>query len=257
MTTALTVQRKPIQYLPQWAVSLLRLTTSKTEDGREIYYLAGNAKITESERSGLLTLLQEAEGHLVPAIKDSVAGQKQAIQALAVLFRPYLPSNVSEATVEARAKIMLEVLSDLPAHAIVEAVGLWLKGEAGAYDYNFEPKPPILRQVALKRLDRAKAQAREIRNILAAADYSPPTPVEGERERVAAGLKELSAELGNRMDEYLRKGKAERDAFSMRANKSAFEKECEDNGFPKDSPVSPSLAKLIKNQNEKIERLLE
>ncbi len=256
MTTALTVQRKPIPYLPQWAVSLLRLTTAKSEDGRKVFYLAGNRNITESERSGLQELLSEAEGHLIPTIRDSPAGRKQAIEALTALFRAYLPPNVSEATVGARALILLEVLSDLPAHAIVEAVALWLRGEAGQHDYNFEPRPPILRQVALGRLDRAKEQARQIRNILAAADYTEPTRVEGERERVAAGFKSLSKELAGRLEEHNRKGKEERDAFSMRANKSAFERECLQEGFPVDSTVSPSLAKLIKNQNEKIEELL-
>lgn len=243
--------------MPQWAVSLLRLTTSKTEDGKEIFYLAGNAELTDSERSGLVILLREAEGHLIPAIRDSAAGQKQAIEALTALFRSYLPPSVSEATVGLRAKIMLEVLSDLPAHAIVEAIGLWLKGEAGDYNYGFEPKPPILRQLALSRLTQANSQAHEIKKILAAADYKKPVADEGERQRTLTAIQEWK--------QYRETSKEEEQLISGKSKKAPpdntlWEREramgIEAGVIPTNSITSPYLAKLIQNQNEKIDKIL-
>lgn len=65
-------------------------------------------------------------------------------------------------------------------------------------------------------------------------------------------LEELKAKYGENWglrsnDKAVQTEKDERrKSLQQRANQAAFEAECEANGFPSDSPISPSLAALIK-----------
>lgn len=253
MTTAVTgpITRKPIPSLPQWIISASRLICERTEAGEKVFYLAGNKLLESAERQEVERFIRDAESYLVPAIRDSKEGQKQALEALEKIFRVYAASEKNEGSVAARAAIYLEALGDLPGHAIQEAVSRWLRGEGGHQEYNFAPKPPILRFMALEVLNPAREMALQLRKLLAAADYRKPEPIEGERERVHAGLKQLSQELGENAQRDKEQSRQRSSAFTAETARRQFDKEWKSLGETSDKVFSPRLAALLKKHAER------
>ena len=86
---------------------------------------------------------------------------------------------------------------------------------------------------------------------MAASENNQPERTEGERERVAAGFKSLSDE----MNEWGSFGENERQEnrrqASMEANRFFYEQECREAGVDSRRGYSPSLEKLVSEQNAK------
>jgi hypothetical protein len=100
---------------------------------------------------------------------------------------------------------------------------------------------------------------RPYRKALASAEALLTAPVEEKRETLRPTLEELKAKYGPnwgiKAPETKEDAEARRRRMEViqRANRIAFERECAKAGWPKDSPISPSLAKLIKEQRERSE----
>ena len=232
--------------LPQWIASAISSVSETMEDGRRRYFLPTGIRFENAEITAIEGCLLEAESQLVPAIRDSRDGTKAAIAALENLFTIHANQTANDGGIGKRIEIYICALGDLPAHAIVDAVDKWLRGEAGNHDYHWAPVPAILREVALSVISPARSRAQQVRRLLAAMEFGEEQPTEGERERIAAGFKDLIASMGAGGEEA-KKDAAERlERFTMETNRRFFERECAEMGFPVDSTISPSLAASIK-----------
>lgn len=184
---------------------------------------------------------------MVPAIRESREGTKDALDALKKLFVVYPQTTGERDDARDRGAIMLHVLGDLPAWAIVEAVDRWLRGAAGSkHDYRWMPAPAVLRAIAMELLWPHREDAKRLKQLLAASDERDAEPVEGERERVIAGFQELKENLDAVGAEERKARKLRAEVFSAESNRRLFESECDHHGMPKDSGVSPSLGQLVK-----------
>lgn len=242
-------QARPRRSMPGWLISLTSSICETQEGGNRRYFLPARLTIDGEQKAGARKHLIEAEAELVPAIRDSADGTREALAALTNLFTVYPQMTGERDDVRQRGKIVLQVLGDLPAWAICEAVSRWLKGEAGpGNNYSFAPAPAVLRAVALGLLEPARNDATKIRTLLAAADNEPAQPVEGERERVAAGFKSLSEALGEKGAVTKRERKEQSDEFTKETNRRLFERACEGSGLDPtgDFAYSPELVRSLK-----------
>ena len=218
-----------------------------TEKGRR-FYLPTRVQFPSEKRGEILDYLKAAESNLVPAIRDSREGTKAALTALTKLFTWYRLASDDEQGAKGRGAILLSVLADLPAWAIVMAVDQWLGGSAGDHDYRFMPAPAILRSIALNLLAPHRSQAEKIKQLLAAEQDRPVEPTEGERERIAAGFKELSATLGALNAVEKAEAEDRQRQKSKETNQRFFEDDCRESGVDPGRGYSPSLERIVRIQ---------
>lgn len=77
-----------------------------------------------------------------------------------------------------RSEVYLIALEGMPAFAIDQAVRWWLQGSGGdgSENYAFAPSAPQLRRLADKAAFGVVTRRYELRQLLAARVYTPPTP---------------------------------------------------------------------------------
>jgi len=123
-----------------------------------------------------------AEGLMILLAAELGGGDNKARLAIvAQMLLAYPMPNASERTGKARAEAYLDALGDIPPFAIVEAVKLWNRGEAGDHDYTWAPAPAVLRKVCQKIIEPLRQAVEELEALVGALTLEEamnPAPIE-------------------------------------------------------------------------------
>lgn len=141
----------------------------------------GDRQVLEQRRSML-------EGWLRPAHRDDYPRLTKAIAEMLGAFPA--GSSGSEKAVVAK---WLQVVSDLPAWAILQACATIEKGEADGVSLDYRPSAPRLRSVARACMVPWLEEAAQVRKVLTAEALEPEDAAM--RKRVGALLRDLASDL--------------------------------------------------------------
>lgn len=170
---------------------------------------------------------------------------------IAAMLGGYRSLRQSGEDVEAIVSSTAAVLAPFPFWAIAKGCLKIVRREAGL-DPHWPPNDSEIYAVV-------DGVVRSYSKALASAKALLAAPVEEKRQTPRPTLVELKAKHGPNWGikgedgEEAAAARRRRMEALQRANRIAFERECVKAGWPKDSPISPSLAKLIREQRERDE----
>ncbi len=135
--------------------------------------------LTDADRSTICRLIGEIDAALAPAPAAAV------MTTVSALLAGYSGASLSPAEAEARARVFLVALDDIPARALASACRAWVRGEGLAAGDNpaFPPAPAQLRRLAVAALLPARMQRFRLGQLLEAR----PVPAVSDAERAAMG----------------------------------------------------------------------
>lgn len=117
---------------------------------------------------------------------------QQTVAIIAGLLDEHATGRTDSTQAGAKTDAYLDALEDLPAWAVREALRRWRRAEVegvDARDFDFAPKPPRLRKIALGIVNMARGQALRLQRILDAEPIERLT--EAEEAHIAKALAEI------------------------------------------------------------------
>ena len=165
-------------------------TILRDDQGRRIGErptLTASMMLNGSMRRSLALRIDQLQAALMPGPVEDIA------DTVGSLIAGYANGRTDAATVAVKADAYLDVLDDLPAWAVREAVRRWRRGECDAEmrDYDFLPSTARLRQIADRIAKWAPGQIIALQRLLD-AEVEPAPMTDAER---AAVLEEVGARM--------------------------------------------------------------
>lgn len=165
-----------------------------TEIGGGRHEIPADLAPTVTERQALTGRARDLQGWLVPA-------ETVRIRTMVAALLAGYPNGIAHKDSPDRVLDMfVRGLQDVPEWAIASACAAWNRGEypGKREGYTRAPTPADLRELALSECKSARDEQTKIRAILAAEVVEEVGPEA--RQRIAEGLKALSARIGSGSD---------------------------------------------------------
>ena len=169
--------------LPAWLQqrnAALRTEVQSDSSGRyrEMLVLPEAMMLSSSERA-------EVQRHIVElgrfntldqfiAIRDATMTNEQALGVMIAGLLLKTGQKLDQATSDALTEDYLDALEDVPAWAVREALRRWNRAESvqldrsRPHDFNWAPKPPVLRRLAQHELSNLRAKIQLLQRLLEA-----------------------------------------------------------------------------------------
>lgn len=129
-------------------------------------YLPAGLKLTADEREQAKAVLQVVRGAISPK-PDDVAKRLEMIIGMILVFPA---GNSSAEATQARGRVYMDALDDVPPWVLARAIRGWTRGEwSGQHNFNFAPSPAALRKMCIEVIkEPIELAANHIEDVLAA-----------------------------------------------------------------------------------------
>lgn len=227
----------PIQPIDRGLSDLVASYRNRIETDRGQAVIRGTVPTTE-HRQAMSVRLDDVRRALRP-VHMGDADKRAAAKAITQLLTAWV--HAGRGDIRDTVTAYTAHLSDLPLFAIEDACRRVAKGYVDGLSPDFPPSAARLHQLGMEACALLKQEMAQIHEVLNAKAYHEPSA--DERERIAAGFQQLSAELS---EGDIRE---DRRAVALEAhgnaNRRLFEQECAAAGIDPKGGVSPSLLKHL------------
>jgi hypothetical protein len=173
--------------LPPWLTSRLDAVSPWGEEteiaGRRRPTIPTSSTLTGEMRAALERRCAELEALTLPGPADAT------LCKVGEMVRFFSGTRIDETAVKVKLDVYLQAVGDLPAWAVVEAIGRWYRGEGPAgINCEFAPAPGVLRRIASGISAAAAGQIVSLRRLLDAVPMDGVLPREDRPNLDALGV---------------------------------------------------------------------
>lgn len=172
--------------LPEWCDGRVAAVSAWGQDiekdGRRVPTIPTSLALTEAMRTNITERVATLEAAAQPGPVEHTA------EAVGKMLLVYAKGPQSEAQTDAKMEAYMDLLMDLPFWAVDEAIRRWRHRNAGlagitTEEYRWAPDPAVLASIAGRIATAPAGRAVQLRRLLSAVPYDPPT--EAQREEAA------------------------------------------------------------------------